>query len=85
MLTFESFAKSWCFNDCLIVDTSAWCLLFVLLEDEQKIGLGVFDRTKIGIILALIPISLCLILGHFPVFNVVKSSVSSLFRPQGHL
>jgi hypothetical protein len=36
-------------------------------------------------ILALIPVSLCLILGRFPVFNVVKSSVSGFIRPQGHL
>ena len=39
--------------------------MFVLLEDEQKIGLGVFDRTKIGMILALISFSFCLILGHY--------------------
>ena len=59
--------------------------MFVLLEDEQKIGLGVFDRTKIGMILALIPVSLCLSLGRFPVFNVVKSSVSGFIRFQEHL
>ena len=43
------------------------------------------DRAKIGMILALIPISLCLIIGRFPVFNVVKSNVLGLLRPQGHL
>ena len=36
-------------------------------------------------ILAFILVSLYLILRHFPVFNVVKSSVSGLFRPQGHV
>ena len=59
--------------------------MFVLLEDEQKIGLWVFDRTKIGMILALISVSFFLILGHFPVFNGAKSSVSGFIRFEDHL
>ena len=59
--------------------------MFVLLEDEQKIGLEAFDRTKIGMILALIFDSFCLILGYFPLFNGVKSSVSGFIRVQEHL
>ena len=59
--------------------------MIVLLEDYQKIGLGVFDQAKIGMILALISDSFCLFLGHFPVFNVLKLSVSGFIRFQKQL
>ena len=43
------------------------------------------DRINIGMILGLIPVSLCLILGRLLVFNIVKSSVLGFIRTQGHL
>ena len=43
------------------------------------------DQAKIGMILALISDSFGLILGHFPVFNVLKVSVSGFIRFQKQL
>ena len=40
------------------------------------------DQAKIGMILAPISDSFSLILGHFPVFNVLKLSVSGFIRFQ---